>query len=274
MGHAKALARFVAVVLGLGVLGVPAVPMLGVSGTALAQSSAPAKPTNASPAAPAANPPPAADVMPAPAFPPDYGYPPGYSPEGYGYPPPPPESTEGFHQHDGFYLRVQTGIGFSNLTSTIGGTKTTMGGGGLAFSAAMGGVVARHLVLYGAFFNTLAANPDVQVGGTSVASGVANIEMQGIGPGVAYIFDSPNLYLSGTIAATRFWTGDGNGNQLDTSKIGLALELSVGKEWWVSPDWGLGIAGQFVGGSMKDQNQPTLTWSAAAVSLLFSATYN
>ncbi|HMC93285.1 MAG TPA: hypothetical protein VKO16_00795, partial [Polyangia bacterium] len=77
-----------------------------------------------------------------------------------------------------------------------------------------------------------------------------------------------------TLALTRFWTFDGNGNQLDTSKLGLASDLQVGKEWWVSPDWGLGIAAQLIGGSLKDQNDPSLSWSAGALSLLFSATYN
>src|SRR5665811_847103 len=69
-----------------------------------------------------------------------------------------------------------------------------------------------------------------------------SIAMQGIGPGIAYYFGPINLYLSGTLALSRFWTYDGNGSRLDTSKIGLSFELQVGKEWWVSRDWGLGIA--------------------------------
>jgi hypothetical protein len=246
-----------------------------VPGIVAAQSPAPATVTapQASPPATAARPAdsPRADEM-APVA--DYGYPPAYSPGGYGYPPPPPESMEGFHSHDGFYFRVQPGIGFTSLSSTKGGVKTTLGGGGFSTGGAIGGVVAHNLVLFAAIFNTSAVDPDVKVGGTSTASPIGEIVLQGFGPGVAYYFEPINLYLSGTVAIARFWANDTNGNQLDTSKIGLAFELQVGKEWWVSRDWGLGVALGLVGGSMKDQNDPTLTWSAGAFSFLFSATYN
>jgi hypothetical protein len=246
---------------------------LDASGMALAQTpSSPPPRAPSQPTAPAANPPPAIDVAPAPAA--EYGYPPAYAEGGYGYPPAPPESPDGFHVHDGFFLRAQTGIGFSSLSSTTSGVKTTVGGGGLSLGAAIGGVIARNLILYGAVFETDTVNPDVQVGGTSMNSQIERVSLQGIGPGVAYYFERINLYLSGTLALSRFWTYDGNGNQLDTSKIGLGLDLQVGKEWWVSRDWGLGIAAQLVGSSMKDQSDPTLTWSAGAFSLLFSATYN
>jgi len=263
MRGATALWRFGTVVL-----------VLGAPGLAFAQAAVAAPATAPPTVVPAANPSSAAAEVPAPAFASDYGYPPSYSQGGYGYPLPPPESMDGFHIHDGFYLRVQTGIGFASLASTAGGVKTAMAGGGLAFGAAAGGVIAHNLVLYGAVFETDTVNPDVQVGGTSMATQIGHIALQGIGPGVAYYFGRINLYISVTLALTRFWTFDGNGNQLDTSKLGLASDLQVGKEWWVSPDWGLGIAAQLIGGSLKDQNDPSLSWSAGALSLLFSATYN
>jgi hypothetical protein len=203
-----------------------------------------------------------------------YGAPSGYSAVGgYGYPPI-AEGSEGFHVHDGFFLRAQLGGGVSSLQSTTNGVKTVVGGGGGAFGLAIGGVIAHNLILYGAFFESAAANPDVQVGGTSVASPIGDTDWQGIGPGLAYYYGPLNLYFGGAIVMTRFWMHDQNGNQLDSSKAGLGLDLEVGKEWWVSRDWGLGIALRLAGSSMKDQNDPTLTWSAGAGSVLFSATYN
>jgi hypothetical protein len=203
-----------------------------------------------------------------------YGSPPAYSAVGgYGYPPV-ADNSDGFHVHDGFFFRIQLGGGFSSLASTTNGVKTTVGGGGAALGLAIGGVIAHNLILYGVFFDNAAANPDVQVGGTSVASSIGDTDWQGIGPGLAYYFAPLGLYLGGAIALTRFWTHDQNGNQLDSSKAGLGLDLEVGKEWWVSRDWGLGIALRVAGSSMKDQNDPTLVWSAGAASVLFSATYN
>jgi hypothetical protein len=55
------------------------------------------------------------------------------------------------------------------------------------------------------------------------------------------------------------------------------LEGQVGKEWWVSSNWGLGLAGRALLGAMKDRplvNENVTTWRLAAFSLLFSATYN
>lgn len=259
MRSPRALHRFVAVAVGQG-LPCPALQAW-------------AAPTPAPPAVePAPNSPAAIYSAPVPMD--DSGSPPAYPGlGGYGYQPI-VDDLEGFHVHDGFFLRVQLGGGFSSLQSTTSGVKTTIGGGGAAFGLAIGGVIAHNLILYGAFFDDAAANPDVQVGGTSVASPIGDTDWQGIGPGLAYYYAPLNLYLSGAIAMTRFWMHDQNGNQLDSSKAGLGVELEVGKEWWVSCNWGLGIALRFAGSSMKDQNDPTLTWSAGAGSVLFSATYN
>jgi hypothetical protein len=49
----------------------------------------------------------------------------------------------------------------------------------------------------------------------------------------------------------------------------------VGKEWWVTQDWGLGLAGQFQVASMKDHPDGVSTrMTAETFSLLFSATFN
>jgi hypothetical protein len=261
MHSPRALPRSVARAVALGLLG-------------LAMHRAWAAPEPMPPAvAPVSNPPGA--IYPGPVSVDDTtGSPPGYSAVGgYGYPPI-SDTWEGFHTHDGFFLRAQLGGGISSLQSTTNGVKTVVGGGGGAFGLAIGGVIAHNLILYGAYFESVAENPDVQVGGTSVTSPIGQTDWQGVGPGLAYYCGPLNLYFGGAIAMTRFWMHDQSGNQLDSSKAGLGLDLEVGKEWWVSRNWGVGIALRFAGSSMKDQNDPTLTWSAGAASVLFSATYN
>jgi hypothetical protein len=47
----------------------------------------------------------------------------------------------------------------------------------------------------------------------------------------------------------------------------------LGKEWWISHDWGLGLALQVYGGSMDDQNDGE-TWTVGAFSIAASFTYN
>ncbi len=249
----------------------------------------PAAPPAATPApAPAA--PPAAEpetpppVEPTPGYP--YGPPPPYYYRPYYHryrampyayaplPPPPAESMEGFHTHDGFFMRVHVGIAATGFSSTQSGIKTNYAGGGSSTGIAIGGVIARDLVLYGAAFGTSTANPDKQVAGTSMTGDLGNIGVGAIGPGIAYYFEHLNLYVSATFGLAGFSADDNNGFRVDSSRSGTAFELMLGKEWWVSPNWGLGIAGELFTASLKDKNVPGLTWSAGAASILFSATYN
>jgi hypothetical protein len=288
----------------------PLVVMLGllVAPAARAQI-APGQPAAADPAtapAPAAAPP---EAAPAPQPPPPveqggvspgYGYgSPGYGPPAYGSPAPyyyfhhryrpmpygyspppssypmaPAESMEGFHTHDGFFLQVHLGISATGFSSKQAGVKTNYVGGGISSGVAVGGVIAHNLVLYGAFFGTDTGNPDKQVAGASVNSDLNEIGVAAFGPGLAYYFERCNLYLSATFGLAGFAANDGAGVKVDSSKSGAACDFMVGKEWWVSRDWGLGIAGELMAASLKDKNVPGLTWSASGLSVLFSATYN
>jgi len=46
-----------------------------------------------------------------------------------------------------------------------------------------------------------------------------------------------------------------------------------GKEWWITRDWGIGIAGQLYWANMRDTLYDTRL-NGLVASLLFSATYN
>ena len=58
-----------------------------------------------------------------------------------------------------------------------------------------------------------------------------------------------NLYFSGNLLAAQFELGGGPaaGNLVYDSKLGFGFEPMVEKEWWVSSDWGLGVAGEAMG---------------------------
>ncbi|HEX3698627.1 MAG TPA: hypothetical protein VH374_24865 [Polyangia bacterium] len=62
------------------------------------------------------------------------------------------------------------------------------------------------------------------------------------------------------------------------------MKATFGKEWWVSDNWGLGLAGQVVLGSIKDSKilsgvgadapVSNASWTVAAFNVLFSASFN
>jgi hypothetical protein len=82
-----------------------------------------------------------------------------------------------------------------------------------------------------------------------------------------------NLYLSGSLLLQQILLdksySDGSDGQLAT---GLGLSFMVGKEWWVSSDWGLGVAAQLFVASARDQSGTT--WNTGTLAILFSATWN
>ena len=89
-----------------------------------------------------------------------------------------------------------------------------------------------------------------------------------------YYFMPANIYVSAAVATMNFQASDSNGKTTYTSDYGVGFEGMVGKEFWVSEHWGLGGALEFVAATaMKDHDDPSISWSAGAFNVLFTATY-
>ena len=216
------------------------------------------------------------------------------SAQGYYYgpaygPPPPPPPQRGYYAgprtayygygrvHDGFFLRVTAGLGYVSASEAVGGGETiNYSGVGVTFGAAFGGTIAPNLVLFGEFLGTSVPNYDSRYQVARVhntASG--DMTLSGFGPGIAYYIEPINLYLSGTLAFSEMSFTDSYSGYSDGTNWGLGLSVAVGKEWWATRDWGIGIAGQVHLASMGDTVAAYDTrMTATAFSLLFSATYN
>src|SRR4029077_12781604 len=95
--------------------------------------------------------------------PPAYAPPPGYPPTAYAAPLPP-------NVHDGFYLRLHLGGGFTSLSASQLGTDVTISGGSGSFGVAAGGVVSPNLIIYGSLFGSTMSDPDVSVNGLTGTS--------------------------------------------------------------------------------------------------------
>ena len=259
-------------------------------------------------------PPPGYGYPPSYAYPPPgYGYPPpGYPPPGYGYPPPgygpphcrfcshhgygrspqlPPEQRPGYHAHDGFFLRLGLGGGYARTSISIDGEKLTYSGTSIPVNLAVGAAIRPNLILFGEVISTQLYSPNSKYAGEKRTASSMNVNIQGIGPGVAYYFMPINIYVSGSILLHKVSYTDDNDDYeaTDLSTIGFAANLRAGKEWWVSPNWGLGLAAHFMLGTAKNRalyntsGNPALPsesgyvdsrWNSIAFGLLMSATYN
>ncbi len=250
----------------------------------------PGYPPNAYPPPPPSGYPPPAGYAPPPGYPPAQGYPPpGYPPPPPGYPPPPPRyyhgpysqapaTAPGWHLHDGTYVRLQLGFGYTSMSTTVSGGDFKVSGGGAALGIAIGGAITNNLIIYGTLVDSIASDPTLEQNGVSMTAKGASAGVVGVGGGLAYYLDG-NVYLAGSLLASQLVIDDSDGHQVGKSDWGFTFEGLLGKEWWVSDNWGLGVSLEAMLGRMKDQDTGLApgsppTWSVAAFNVLFSATYN
>jgi len=169
------------------------------------------------------------------------------------------KATEGYERHDGFFARLTFGLGYVWNTTTLDEKAPPLDRGSLSGTAKVKSVNLDAEVAFGwAFWDDFVIHltlltmgmaspntnePDLKVNSLTVGGG---------GLGATYYFTPLNLYLSGTLG---FLAGNANftrteKNQEVTGDVstdaGLALELLVGEEWWVSESWGIGAGARFV----------------------------
>ena len=188
--------------------------------------------------------------------------------------------THGGHTHDGFFLRLALGLGGSGLRGrrdpdTGGGV--TFSGLGLAGSIAVGGALSENLLLHGDLFFVSMVDAEVRGGiYDSVARDYGydydgDVSYLAPGAGVTYYLMPVNVYFSGSLGlANAVW--ERSDGERQTSRLGLALNLLVGKEWWVDPQWGIGAAAQLLLMRADDYHYDAV--QALSVGVLFSATHN
>jgi hypothetical protein len=172
--------------------------------------------------------------------------------------------------HDGFYLRLALGVGGASTS----GAGAKYSGGSAVLGAAFGGAFSQHLIFYGEFVLLGMSSPSGKnkAGNPSLAGNP--VDHIGIGPGVAYYFMPLNLYLSGSLLFQKMLMTKSSdaGSEMQFTSTGLGLSFMVGKEWWISGDWGVGAAGQVLLTSAKDRDGTQ--WGSGALSIMFTATYN
>ncbi|HVU50133.1 MAG TPA: hypothetical protein VHL80_05575, partial [Polyangia bacterium] len=221
--------------------------------------------------APPAAPPPMAVAPP----PPPPGLPPGFSASQLTLVP-------GVHTHDGFFARVQLGV--ASTTFRIDGIPGTFSQTNAALNIQLGGALTPHVILFGELFGNTNGSTFDAPGSPAATPGndKSGATFGGIGIGTAYCFMPVNVCLTGTLAQTSVTpTGVlamGRTQRKQTDSAG-AIKVGVTKEWWVSGDWGIGAAVQYLASGAMHDSEPYANiadpvWHAQAFSLLASFTYN
>jgi hypothetical protein len=178
-------------------------------------------------------------------------------------------------QHTGFFLRMLGGVGFGNtVEKDVLGSDIEFKGTGGVFRFQIGGAVSKNLLLYGEFGGLVITEPEFTWQGVTGNLENTDLSVLDIGGGITYYIMPANIYLSTTLTFSRDRIEVEGLGDAETN-AGLGVYLSIGKEWWVSNRWGLGIAlfGSF--SNAKDKSDGVeYDVKNQAFGVLFSATFD
>lgn len=180
----------------------------------------------------------------------------------------------GRHTHDGLYVGARLGVGWLRVE---GSEYDPLSGWGRPFALSIGYAFARSLVFFGEFYQLQVRHP--------AASGyLTDLDLVAVGPGITYYVPGINAFAS--LSASLSQLGYRNGTPMDTrygtnqtSDWGVTGRFSLGKEWWLSSNWGLGLAGEALFGRMGRPDEPWYDeydrhYTVKGFSLLASASFN
>jgi hypothetical protein len=179
----------------------------------------------------------------------------------------------GARTHDGFFLQMDLGVGAMGSSAEAGGTEVDLSGGSGQFSIGLGGALTPNFVLAGQLWAVSVGDPTVKLNGDKLGEADATLSLSGIGVQLVYYFMPINIYISATPSLTQLSLDDGSNS--GDSETGFGMKLAVGKEWWVSDNWALGLNGQFAFSSNDDSDVAGApSWGTGWFGLAFSATFN
>ena len=170
--------------------------------------------------------------------------------------------NDGFHQHTGFYLSLSAGPVFgtieANEISPVPFRLNFSGGTGGQFDIKVGGAIRENLILHATIISNALIGPKVTSNGQSITlPDNMNInETMLLGGGVTYYLMPHNIFLSGSVGMGYFTMQYKENSDLNGSTDkGVSMQIKVGKEWWISKKWGLGVALTY--GKTNVNNRPS-----------------
>ncbi len=184
--------------------------------------------------------------------------------------------------HDGFFLNGTMGFGYASFNDDIakGSAELTCEGFAYEGSFKIGGAVATNVILHATFgLNVLFSDLEGKEKGYSEKESLEhdgfNIFM--LGGGLTYFFPGEsNAYISASAGITDVSiTINGHDYEFLNLDAGFGFNITVGKEWWMNDELGLGVAFSFnhnsADGSYKYAKNEA---STNTFSLVASLTFN
>ena len=174
--------------------------------------------------------------------------------------------------HDGgFFLRLAPGLGYARTSISEGGDELALSGFSGSLDVAIGAMVTRNLAIHGNIGAWSVVDPSLRFNGEEAQIEDSAVSLVSYGGGLTWYFGTSNAYLTawGGAAELDFeFEGDE-----ETSETGWAFEVGLGKEWWVSDRWGLGVSASG-GYHSVPPGDAANNFSGPSFAVRFSATLN
>jgi hypothetical protein len=197
---------------------------------------------------------------------------------------------DGSRKHDGFYLSLNIGPAFggtvlkatgSDAQSVVGGNELIYRGQGFIADFKIGGAIKENLILSFDLISRTITGPEVEVDGNTIGTASNDIVATDntMGVGMTYYIMPHNIFLSGTVGMAKMTIENKDTDAKGESKAGLGLHVKVGKEWWVSKNWGLGLSGGYGFLIAEDKAPPAGvdydgTLTSHQLYIMFNTTFN
>jgi hypothetical protein len=190
------------------------------------------------------------------------------------------------YRHRGFHFHLESGGGYfysGNETGSASGLN-------IPVALSLGGAIVENLILSAELWGGVVLGPNGPIESPSIATAA-------LGVNLTYYFMPANVYLSATpsivaVASTgtgcvapRFDSGSlfvcsvghhpGDPYQVSIAKFGM--RTAIGKEWWISKHWAIGLALQFSFTLAGEVNFGTLESTKASAlfgGVILGLTYN
>ena len=153
---------------------------------------------------------------------------------------PPPKT------HEGQFFHVASGFGWMSTSATDNGDDLDLHGLTFDGDLAIGSMLRQNFALHATFYGWFARDPNVKFldeskrSNTDVVHGAAAL-------GATYYFMPANIFASARLGGGWMWQQRVFGGQQNAAKsnFGFVGGVAVGKEWWTSDYWAIGISGDF-----------------------------
>jgi hypothetical protein len=190
--------------------------------------------------------------------------------------------------HDRLLLRLSVGVGYAAMREKrdlveagLGGAsqrrreRATLSGFGLSLGLDMGYAISDSVTLHARLSEVLLSEPEIEVEGETLEEprdSARSVLL--IAPAITYFLMPVNLVFSLAVgpAFVNHPRYDGDGNVGD---LGIALNVDVGKEFWIGEQWGMGGVARFWLFASQGDAYPVGEQSAQgySVALLASLSY-